>query len=128
VASAVSTSRTRRARDGLGEGGGGSETGGGGGDAPCAEEPSKPVPVFKAELEYTVAARTEGIEGKIKLKLTVAADGSVSDVEVLSGIEPALDAVSIAAARQWRFKPAMACGHAVAGGTFILAKRFELTD
>ena len=129
VASAVSSARTRRAREALGAGPNLGETGGGGAaDESCAEEPSKPVPVFKADLEYTVAAKTEGIEGKLKLKITVAADGSVSDVEVLASVEPALDAVAVAAARQWRFKPAMACGKPVAGGTYVLQKRYELTD
>ena len=86
------------------------------------------VAVYKVDLEYTAAARTEGIEGRIKLKLTIAADGSVSDVEVLASVEPALDAAAVAAARQWRFKPAMACGKPVAGGTFIMTKTYELTD
>ena len=129
VASAVSSARTRRAREALGEGSaGGGDSAGGAGEAPCEEEPSKPVPVFKADLEYTVAAKTEGIEGKLKLRLTVAADGSVSDVEVLASVEPALDAVAVAAARQWRFTPAMRCGKPVAGGTYVLQKRYELTD
>jgi protein TonB len=129
VASAVSSARTHRAREALGAGPNLGETGGGGAsDGPCTEEPSKPVVVFKADLEYTVAAKTDGIEGKIKLKLTVAADGSVSEVDVLESVEPALDAVAVAGARQWRFRPAMACGKAVAGGTFILVKRYELTD
>jgi protein TonB len=129
VASAVSSSRTRRAREALGAGPNLGESGGGGSfDEPCNEEPTKPVAVYRVDLEYTAAARTEGIEGKIKLKVTIAADGSVSDVEVLSSVEPALDAVAVAAARQWRFKPAMACGKPVAGGTFIMSKTYELTD
>jgi protein TonB len=129
VASAVSSARTRRAREALGAGPNIGETGGGGSfDGPCNEEPTKPVPVAKVDLEYTVAAKTEGIEGKIKLKLIVAADGSVSDVEVLQSVEAALDAVAVAAARQWRFRPAMACGKPVAGGTYIMTKTYELTD
>ena len=129
VASAVSSARTKRAREALGEGNaGGGDSAGGGGEAPCTEEPSKPVPVSKTDLEYTVAAKTEGIEGKLKLRLTVAADGSVSDVEVLASVEPALDAVAVAAARQWRFTPALRCGKPVAGGTYVLQKRYELTD
>jgi protein TonB len=129
VASAVSSARTRRAREALGAGPNVGENGGGGSlDDPCTEEPSKPVPVARVDLEYTVAAKTEGIEGKIKLKLIVAADGSVSDVEVLQSVETALDAVAVAAARQWRFRPAMACGKPVAGGTYIMTKTYELTD
>ena len=97
-------------------------------DQGCHDEPSKPEPVFKTEIEYTHAARAEGIEGKLKLKLIVGADGSVVGVEVLSSVSPELDAAAVAAVRQWRFKPAMACGRPVAGGTYIIARRFELGD
>jgi protein TonB len=124
----VASSRTKRTREALGEGPGAGAPGGEAGDLPCTEEPSKPVPVSRTDLEYTVAAKTEGIEGKLKLKLTIGADGSVTDVEVLASVEPALDGVAVAAARQWRFKPAMACGKPIAGGTYILQKRYELTD
>jgi protein TonB len=127
VASAASDARTRRAREALSEGSG-SGSSGTTGDEPCTEEPTKPQPVFKVEPEYTVAARTEGIEGKLKVKMIVGIDGSVTDVEVLSGVEPALDAAAVAAVKQWRFKPAMACGKPVAGGTWIYQKRYELTD
>jgi TonB family protein len=64
----------------------------------------------------------------LKLRLTVAADGSVSDVQVLSGVEPAFDAAAVETVRQWRFTPAMRCGKPVAGGTFMVQRRFELTD
>lgn len=94
----------------------------------CDEEPSKPEPVFKNEIEYTAAAREQGIEGKLKLRITVAADGSVSDVEVIAGLDPSLDAAAIAAAKQWRFKPAQKCGKAVGGGVYVVAQRFELAN
>jgi protein TonB len=97
-------------------------------DERCTEEPSKPEPVFKTEIEYTASARAEGIEGKLKLKIVVGADGSVQHVDVLSSVSPELDAAAVAAVRQWRFKPAMACGKAIAGGTYVLARRFELGD
>jgi periplasmic protein TonB len=97
-------------------------------DESCHEEPSKPEPVFKTEIEYTHAARAEGIEGKLTLRLTVGADGSVVNVEVLSSVSPELDAAAVAAVRQWRFKPAMACGKPVHGGIYKLNRRFELGD
>ena len=97
-------------------------------DQGCHDQPSKPEPVFKTEIEYTHAARAEGIEGKLKLKLTVGADGSVVAVEVLSSVSSELDAAAVAAVRQWRFRPAMACGKPVNGGTYIIARRFELGD
>jgi len=94
----------------------------------CTEEPSKPEPVFKTEIEYTASARAEGIEGKLKLKITVGADGAVLRVDVLSSVSPELDAAAVAAVKQWRFKPAMACGKPIAGGSYVLARRFELGD
>jgi protein TonB len=94
----------------------------------CTDEPSKPEPVFKTEIEYTATARSEGIEGKLKLKIVVGADGSVMAVEVLASVSPELDAAAVAAVKQWRFRPAMACGKPVAGGTYVLARRFELGD
>ena len=94
----------------------------------CTEEPSKPEPVFKTEIEYTASARAEGIEGKLKLKILVGADGAVLRVDVLASVSPELDAAAVAAVKQWRFRPAMACGKAVSGGTYVLARRFELGD
>ena len=129
VASAVSSARTRRAREALGAGPNIGENGGGGSfDDPCTEEPTKPVGLVTPDIEYTAAARTEGIEGKLKLRITVAADGSVSDVQVLSSVEAAFDAAAVETVRQWRFTPAMRCGKPVAGGTVVVQRRFELTD
>jgi protein TonB len=94
----------------------------------CTEEPTKPEPVFKTEIEYTAAARAEGIEGKLKLRVVIGADGGVVSVDVLSSVSPELDAAAVATVKHWRFKPAMACGKPVAGGTYVLARRFELGD
>jgi protein TonB len=104
------------------------QPGGAAAEGPCEEEPSKPEPVFKTEIEYTAQARSEGIEGKLKLKLIVGRDGSVMQVDVLSGVSPELDAAAVEAAKKWRFRPAMACGKPVDGGTYILARKFELGD
>jgi TonB family protein len=120
VASIDSEPRRRKLHE-LGPGGPSSEE-------RCTEEPSKPEPVFKTEIEYTAAARAEGIEGKLKLKVVIGADGAVAGVEVLSSVSPELDAAAVAAVKHWRFRPAMACGKAVAGGTYVLARRFELGD
>jgi protein TonB len=120
VASMTAEPRRRRIHE-IGPGGPSSEE-------RCTEEPSKPEPVFKTEIEYTAAARAEGIEGRLKLKVTVGADGSVLSVQVLASVSPELDAAAVAAVKQWRFRPAMACGKPVAGGTYVLARRFELGD
>jgi TonB family protein len=116
VASAISEGRLRRAREEAGT------------DAPCNEEPTKPEPVFKTEINYSVypQAQQDGVEGKLKLRFTVSETGEVSQVDVLQGIDAGLDAAVVAAAQRWRFRPAMACGKPVAGGTYVFAARFEL--
>lgn len=119
TASAISEARTKRAQQ---------EAGGGAADAPCEEEPTKPEPVVKTEINYGVypQAQQDGIEGKLKIRFTVSETGEVVQVDVLQGIDPGLDAAVVAAAKTWRFKPAMACGKPVAGGTYVFAARFEL--
>jgi len=41
------------------------------------------------------------------LRITIAADGSVTDPEVIESGGPAFDAAALAAVRQWRFRPAL---------------------
>jgi periplasmic protein TonB len=98
------------------------------GEDNCTEPSTKPEPVVKTAIEYTTQARADGVEGRLVLKVTVAADGSVSDVNVVSSVEPSLDAAAVAAVKQWRFKASTRCGRSVAGGTYTLARRFELGD
>jgi protein TonB len=95
----------------------------------CSEAPSKPVPVTRStEIEYTQEARAGGIEGRLVLKIYIAADGSVEKVDVVSSVDPALDAAAIAAVKTWTFKPAIRCGKPMGGIAFTLARRFELGD
>jgi protein TonB len=97
--------------------------------AECNEPPSKPEPLVRThDIEYTDRARADGVEGRLVLRVTVAADGSVVKVEVLSPVEPALDAAAVATVQSWRFTPALACGKPVGGQTFTIARRFELGD
>src|SRR4029077_18263188 len=97
VASAISERRTKRMK----------EEPGAGTEAPGEEEPTKPEAIVKTELNYSLypQAQAEGIEGKFKARITVAASGEVADVTILSGIEPGFDAAIEAALRRWRFKP-----------------------
>lgn len=120
TASAVSSKRLDKVK----------EEAGGGADAPCTEEPTKPVAEVKSELSYALhpQAQADGLEGTFRARLTIDASGEVSDVEVQAGIEPAFDAALVAALKTWRFKPAMACGKPVAGGTFVVKRTFELGD
>lgn len=69
-----------------------------------------------------------GVEGRLVLQVTVDADGRVSAVSVVSAVFPALDAAAMEAVKTWWFEPSRACGKAVAGGVYTLARRFELGD
>ena len=97
-------------------------------EAPCLEDVTKPVPIFKSDLPYTDEARKAGIEGAMTIKITVGADGAVAKVDVLKSVDPALDAAAVAAAMKWRFKPGMRCGKAVAGTFYVYKQIFELGD
>jgi protein TonB len=119
VASAVTEARKQRLREAASAAGE---------DAPCEEEPSKPVLVSQQpDIELTASARAEGIEGKLTLSLIIGEDGTVTGVKVVTSISPEMDAAAEAAVRQWRFKPALACGKPVVG-KFNLRKTFELGD
>lgn len=65
---------------------------------------------------YPKAALDGNLSGRVVLLVDVRADGSVQDV-VVKESQPAgvFDAVTVAAARQWRFRPAMKNGKPVAG-------------
>jgi TonB family protein len=122
VASAISERRTQHTRE---------EAGGGGPEATCQEEPTKPEAIVQTPaIDYTLypQAQADGVEGKFKAKLVIDADGEVSSVIVVTGVEPAFDAAIVAALKHWRFKPAMACGKPVAGGVVPFNARFELGD
>lgn len=76
------------------------------GETPAAITSSswEPGIITRCDPIYPRLARRLGQEGAVRLTLTIAIDGSVSDVviEHSSGIE-ALDEAAIAAVRTWRF-------------------------
>jgi periplasmic protein TonB len=66
-----------------------------------------------------------GIEGKVRVQLTVDETGRVVDVKLLQGLGYGLDEAALAAARQAEFEPAVRCGKA-ARATFNISMRFTL--
>ena len=56
--------------------------------------------------EYPKSALAQHVRGDVRLRLTVDAEGKVSDAAVIQANPPnVFDAAAIAAARRWRFKP-----------------------
>lgn len=68
-----------------------------------------------APPRYPKEAANNGISGRVVMLVDVAADGSVQDVQVEAS-RPAgvFDAVSVEAARKWKFKPVLEQGRPVA--------------
>lgn len=91
------------------------------------EVASPPVPVpGNPEPVYPEAARTSGIQGEVDFKVEVTDSGQVIPIRPLRGEEPFLTAVHEAIAN-WRFRPAMNDGQAVAVYR-VLRFRFRLQD
>jgi len=88
-----------------------------------AEEPvyeiggdvTRPMLVSAPKPAYTDEARNRQIQGEVRLKVVVGADGSVAGIVTVEQSLPyGLTENAIAAARQWRFTPATRFGQPVA--------------
>jgi TonB family protein len=58
---------------------------------------------------YPQSARQNRIMGDTKVSMTVLADGSVGDVQLIGASTHSLDEATLQALKGWKFKPAM-CG------------------
>jgi TonB family protein len=65
--------------------------------------------LHRVEPEYPEAARQQNTQGRVMLEVHIGTDGSVEDVEVVSG-SPVLAQASIDAVKQWKFKPRVVNG------------------
>jgi TonB family protein len=97
----------------MGGGAPGLGTGTGGGVATVVD--SRPVPLNRPRPNYTEEARKNKISGVVRVRVLVAADGSVKQVRLAGGGLPdGLNEEAIRAAYQMRFRPAMKSGQPVA--------------
>jgi len=77
---------------------------------------------------YPLAARRRGLEGRVVVRVFVAADGRPASFSVHSGsTHPILDDAAIEALRRWRFEPARRAGVPVAAWVDVPIT-FRLTD
>ena len=68
---------------------------------------ARPTGGYQVKPSYPASARRLGIEGTTLLRVYVAADGQVADVQVdTSAGHPDLDRAAADAVRRWRFEPA----------------------
>lgn len=96
---------------GTGVGGGG---GYGGGVMAVGGGVSAPVVVHSVEPEFTEDARKSNLQGTVALQLIVDAQGNPQDVRVVHHLGMGLDKKAVEAVQEYRFRPAMYQGHAVA--------------
>jgi TonB family protein len=66
---------------------------------------SAPVAIKNPPPQYTQEARKAGIEGFVRLVITVGADGIPFDIRVVRSLDPGLDKKAIEAVNKWRFRP-----------------------
>lgn len=90
----------------------------------CSEPVVKPKLRSMSQPAPTTAAREAKVEGRVRVEVSVRADGTVTGVRLLAGLGYGLDEVSLDAARRASFEPATRCGKPVAA-TFVIALRFR---
>jgi TonB family protein len=67
-----------------------------------------------APPEYPPDALKENVGGMAMIRMIVGENGNVSSARILDATDPRLGAAALAAAKKWRFSPALASGHPVA--------------
>ena len=68
--------------------------------------------------EYPDVARQAGVEGTVTLRVEIGPDGSVQDIEPISG-PPLLERAAAEAVAQWRYAPTLVDGSAVSVVTTV---------
>lgn len=66
----------------------------------------------KVQPVYPALARQQGIQGLVRLKVIIGADGATQQLEVISG-HPLLIQAAMDAVRQWRYRPTLLEGKPV---------------
>ncbi len=71
------------------------------------EDVMAPIAIEKIQPGYPEEARKQKHQGRVVLRMVINADGEVEGVEVIEGQPYGLSEAAVAAARSWRFSPAM---------------------
>ncbi len=100
--------------NGYGMGGGDPSLGGGSRNEPATSVDQGPIPLNRPRPNYTEEARKNKIQGVIRARVLISADGAVKNVRIVRHLPDGLDEEAIRAAYQLRFKPAMKNGQPVA--------------
>lgn len=66
-----------------------------------------PKPVRQILPVYPEQFRQQGVEGEVKLRVSIDQKGEVQNVKVLKSLHPYLDFMTVQALRQWEFEPVL---------------------
>jgi TonB family protein len=91
-----------------------------------AHETTAPVLQAKVDPAYPPEALAAGVEGTVVMQLYIDESGNVQHVHVVSSPGFGLDAAAVAAAKQFRFKPATSDGVPVASQV-VFEQRFAVS-
>ena len=93
----------------------------------CAEDLVKAKPQGFVKPTYTDDARAAGIEGRVRVEVSLDETGHVLSARVVSGLGHGLDESAIDAAKRMAFNSATRCGKSVKS-TFVVSMRFVLGE
>ncbi len=82
--------------------------------------------LHRVDPHYPKLAADLHLSGTVRLQATIGRDGSVRDLEILSG-EPILARAAVEAVGQWRYRPTLLNGAPVEVETYITVK-FALSE
>jgi protein TonB len=77
-------------------------------DSPDVDE--TPAPLTRAQPKHTEEALRNRIQGAVRLRLLVSADGEVRNVKIIQGLPDGLDAEAVQEAYSLKFKPPIKAG------------------
>jgi TonB family protein len=85
----------------------------------CEADIENPVPTKAPHPRYPREAFQERIQGAVRLRVIVNADGTAGDIVVIDSLSRDLDNAAVEAVRTWRFTPARLKGQPVAVVAFL---------
>ena len=83
------------------------------GESPAGETVMRPEKIGGSVPQYTTRDRRAGVRGTIIIEGVVGEDGRLSQLQLLKGLSPGLDLMTLITLCGWRFKPATLDGRPV---------------
>jgi TonB family protein len=71
---------------------------------PAASDAAKRKVKARVAAEYPLLAKQMGVSGKVKVEVTITADGKVSSTKIVGG-SPVLVPAAVDAVKKWKFEP-----------------------